>query len=135
MSVIWEESYNIGIASIDEQHKKFLHMIDELTTAISENRQKTKMISVLKELEEYAEMHFSLEEAYFERFKYEESEEHKREHHIFRNNLRNLRVLLKKDDADLLYIHLLDLMESWFFKHIQGEDRKYVALLKANGVE
>jgi len=80
-----------------------------------------------------AEFHFGTEENYFESFKYNQSDEHIKEHKKFIKSLKDFQSgyntgKLVLDEEFVAYLM------SWFTDHINSYDMKYVDLFKDNGV-
>ena len=60
----WNDEYLLGVPEIDKQHKKLIAIANELYDVVTgdESALKEKMPSILKELTDYTEYHFSNEE-------------------------------------------------------------------------
>jgi hemerythrin len=60
-SLIWSNEYSLGVAVIDDQHKKFVGAIDELYESIQNGDSQQNLGGILKELVEYHNVHFATE--------------------------------------------------------------------------
>lgn len=134
MAIVWEEKYSIGIEAIDEQHKKFIAILNRLSEAFLVDNKKEACAEILRELAEYAEGHFAFEEKYFGEFAFEAAAEHIAHHDEYRRKVRVLTEKLGSDDAGLEY-ELFDFVESWLVEHIEKEDKQYAALFLENGMK
>ena len=130
-------SFSVNVEEIDDQHKKFLehiNVLNVLNKALDNEGDKKKVISdVLKELLEYADLHFKTEEDYFDKFNYLESISHKYDHKDFYQRILGFTNLYKYDWVTMNDEMIKFLLE-WFMTHILIEDRKYVECFKENGL-
>ena len=131
--IIWKEEYKLGIKEIDEQHQKMFTIINDLYHAMQESKDKEIMQATLRELVEYADYHFSVEEKYFAEFKYEDTEAHIKTHEDYRETIDGFMKEYEAGDALLSY-KILNYLEDWWIGHILGTDKQYVECFKKNGV-
>lgn len=136
-----DEKMAIGIKLIDDQHKEFLKIINKLSTSIHRHSQKKDIVTIVEELINYATYHFKIEEELFEKFQFEEMDNHKKEHDLFTSKFLELKDRVSNDE---LYLkkHAIDIASdtfqfiiNWFLEHIVGSDKKYAQLLKDNGIK
>ena len=78
--IIWKEKCGTGIRKIDEQHQHFVGLINRVYAFNENKREKIDLEEVFNDLTEYARVHFSTEEEYFDETGYPESDEHKEKH-------------------------------------------------------
>jgi hemerythrin-like metal-binding protein len=62
MLISWNESDNLGIPKLDEQHRELYQMLNELSEAMAEGRGKVVAAEVMQRLFPFISDHFSLEE-------------------------------------------------------------------------
>lgn len=130
----------LGIEEIDNQHKEFLKIINQLSTSIEQNSQKKDILIILDALIDYAHMHFQKEEELFSKFNYIHKDEHKDEHEAFNDKFLSLKKSLennteyKNKSAIYLSQEMYVYVTRWFIEHVTGTDRKYVELFKENGL-
>lgn len=134
MAIVWEEKYSVGIDAIDKQHEKFIEILNRLSEAFLMKERDGKLLSVLNELEAYAEQHFTFEEKYFREFGYDATDEHTAHHDEYREKVRMFKGRLESKDPTLEY-DLFLFVETWLIRHIQKEDKKYVKLFLENGLK
>jgi hemerythrin len=133
MAILWREEYSIGLEVIDEQHKKFIEILNILSQSFIKRGSKKKIAQVLDHLEQYADSHFAFEEKYFEKFHYEDAEKHAKGHEFFRIQIGELRKKFESGDV-MLQFDLFEFMEGWIEVHVQQEDKKFVECFKKNGL-
>ncbi len=130
----WDNKYNVGISIIDEEHKKFIEIINKAVFAIEHigNIEKTK--EVIGEMLEYSDKHFSTEEFYMVKFKSPEYEWHRDIHLDFTDKAIMSYNKLIKGDYQIANA-LLEYLKLWFINHVQDTDRKFVDCFKENGLK
>jgi hemerythrin-like metal-binding protein len=126
----WNNRLVIGINKIDEQHKEFINIMNK-TYAIK-NKDKRECGEVINQLIEFARIHFSTEEEYFEKWKYPLADQHKVEHEKILLKVLQLKAESEKDDAELIK-DVLELLNDWLEDHFKKHDFKYKDYFKAKG--
>jgi hemerythrin-like metal-binding protein len=131
--ITWDDDYSVGIAEIDEQHKRLVGLVNDLHDAMSVGKGRTVLSTVLTELVEYTAYHFQTEERLFEQFDYPDRAEHKRLH----DELTAKAVQLKKSHDEgnqMITIEVMVFLSDWLKVHILQEDKQYSAFLISRGV-
>ena len=125
MSMIkWTENYLLGIDDIDEQHMKYLEIVNELLSAMKEKKSQQIQSDIIDKLIAYAFYHFSKEERYLKKYNYPDLLKHQNEHESFVDKI----IQFKKDHDNkkiTLSIDLINFMNNWWINHIRVSDRKY----------
>jgi hemerythrin-like metal-binding protein len=137
MPIIWEDIYNTGIKEIDEQHKKLIALLSKLLDLVQDEKilkESKELKTVLSELINYTNYHFKTEEKYFTDFSYEDTKEHIEKHHEFRGKIMKISQEYHDNELEASY-DLIEFLEHWFIDHINGRDKRYVNLLKNNGIK
>jgi hemerythrin-like metal-binding protein len=129
----WEDKYSFAIPAIDSQHKTMFEIINRLFDRMHNLEDKDVLNDVLKELKDYADMHFATEEKYFREFGYEKGEEHTALHEAYKVRLNEF---LNRHDIDKqsLSYEILDFLEDWWLGHIAKADREYIDCFKNHGL-
>jgi len=63
MALIWDESMSTGVAELDDAHKTLILWVNKLSDAMKSGKGKEEVMSILDFLGNYAQKHFSSEEA------------------------------------------------------------------------
>lgn len=120
----WQDDYNTGIASIDEQHQKLCDMLNELEECMNSDNVYQVMGKILKELVEYVKFHFQDEEKVMSRIAYPKLAEHKRIHKDLVDQI--VKILLDmKNGKELEAVELNIFLKKWLLNHILQEDKKF----------
>jgi hemerythrin-like metal-binding protein len=125
----WDDSLKTGIVEIDDQHKRLIDIVNELSDAMRNKKGKEALEHVLNELSEYTNYHFSFEERAFEKYGYPQADTHVRSHKELIHQLQELMDKFKKNELGIS-IDVLDFLTNWVKNHIKKEDMMYVPNLK-----
>ena len=125
--VEWKPFYGVGDASLDDEHKRLLAIIDELHTAIHTGNQKEEVQTVLDELTHYTMTHFDHEEHVMRGCGYPRFDAHKLMHDEMRRRTMELRTT---PDA-IAAKDLLQFVKNWWVRHIQNQDKDYAPYIDA----
>lgn len=130
----WDQKYELGILSIDEQHKKWIALMNQLLEVAATNQDKIgRTLESLIKLEAYTEYHFEYEEKLFATFGYLDTQNHEQRHRDFRSKLSKFKKDAESDNLPIV-TNLLIEMKNWLIQHICNEDKKYVELFKSKGL-
>jgi len=126
---LWKKEFELGIKSIDDQHKKLLEIgnrINDLLVNHEEGDDNYDQIyDVIQELKDYTVYHFNTEEALFLKYKYPEYNQHKKEHDNFIEYIGSVNLLEIDDNQQQFLKTLLGKIVQWVFNHIITTDFMY----------
>jgi hemerythrin len=128
----WDESYNIGIREIDNQHRGLFDLISKLSTTQRYETSGQYFLATLNKLVEYARIHFATEERYMREAQYPKLIEHQQEHRLFFPEVEKLMNDLELKQPDI-HQKILDFLKDWYMSHILGTDRDYQTTLIEKG--
>ncbi|MFP4698223.1 MAG: bacteriohemerythrin [Eubacteriales bacterium] len=136
MELKWEKRMELGIPSIDSQHKNLVEMCSkafewakDLEDGIDYYDQINEMLS---EIIDYTQYHFSYEEELMNKYDFDRKTEHEFEHKFF---VKKLNKLSNKDydepeEQKEFVNNLSQFLFDWLVHHIMDTDKKYVNFLK-----
>ncbi len=134
----WDKQYELGITSIDDQHKELVRIIGELSDLLTEAEEGMDlyddMMRIINALTHYTVYHFKFEEDLFEKLGYENKTDHIREHNHLVSEIENLDLRTAEDNQIAFGKKILKFLISWLFKHISGSDFLYRDLFIQKGV-
>jgi len=125
----WKDSFNIGNAEIDRQHRSFLEMLNEYYDSGSGSTKDHISDQLIVRIREYAAMHFLFEEQLMRESGYEGMEGQAQQHRYFESLVSDLEADRREGKSDDLK-GVLSLLRDWFLRHILEEDKKFVSHLK-----
>lgn len=124
-TIPWNRRYEIGVESIDKQHKQLFAMINKLLT-LGEEEEKKEWVcrEGVKYLKNHVVEHFQHEEEYMRSINYADFEVHKRLHDDFQNHtLPSLEEELEETSySEEAMRHFLGVSIGWLVAHTQTED-------------
>ncbi len=131
----WDNKYSVNVSMIDEQHKKFIDIINKATHVQKYNNKRPIAISeILIEITAYARKHFRTEETYMINCKYYDYKLHKDEHNSFSKIIPNYWQELTDNNFKVIDA-ILEYLKWWFTNHIQVTDKKFVVCFNENGLK
>jgi methyl-accepting chemotaxis protein len=120
----WSEAYSVGVTTMDEQHKRFFVMINELHHALKQARGAEVLGGILNDLARYTEYHFSAEEAAMEAGRYPDLPRHKEYHNQFIFKVAEFQRRFNSGDRSII-VDAMNAVKEWLVHHIQNVDKKY----------
>jgi hemerythrin len=123
-TIEWKDSYSVGHAGMDQQHKKLVSLLNEFSQALSRGEGKTKLYETLMGLVEYTKKHFKDEEELMASSGFPDLDEHKAIHKQLTNKVINYAVQYNAGELTNT-VELLNFLKNWLVDHIQGVDIKY----------
>lgn len=128
--IIWDESYNIGVPSIDTQHQEIIRMINKLISEKNATVDSETISETLSGMTKYAEYHFKTEEDFMLEINFPDFKNHKKQHIGYRKKTFSfcLDTMVHKDSipAD---IHIF--LKEWWINHILESDMKIKEFLQS----
>ena len=131
---VWEEKYSVGIQSIDNQHKELFRHLNDLLEAMKQGKANAIITQIISDVERYAVIHFQKEEFFLQRFNFQGSAEHIKEHQNFREKVSSFKAELKTGEVTLT-IELLYYLKDWIDHHILEIDKLYSECFRQNGLK
>jgi hemerythrin len=134
---VWSEEYSVGIPSIDEQHKHFFGIANQIVDlAEQENPAREALFSAAEELGDYAMYHLKTEEDYFDKFSYAGETEHLEAHNLYRKRVAHYLDALQNPDSSAKELagEMASYSIYWLSDHILFMDKKYGLFLGEHGV-
>lgn len=134
--IIWKKKWDTGINKIDEQHHNFVEIINQTYSLIKNKHDGKKLNRLLSDITEYARVHFSTEEEYFDETKYPDANEHKQKHFDLLAKVISFNKRFEAKEEHLkLVADFLDFLKEWLDSHLIKVDSEYVPWLKEHGIK
>lgn len=130
----WNEKMSVGVASLDEEHKKLVGMLNELFDGLQAKKNTETLGRVLDGLIAYTADHFKHEEQAFAQTGYPDAAAHKKEHDDLTKQVLEVQKKYKAGQTGTLTMEVMAFLKNWLANHIQGSDRKYGPHLSTKGI-
>jgi hemerythrin-like metal-binding protein len=125
--ISWNDSFSVGVNTIDLHHQHLANLINQLAECNSEDLKSEKVVDILSALINYAEYHFNHEEKLMAEIDYIDLEIHRQEHRHF------CEVVAETCYGATLGVvgtkELFSYLTRWWRNHILLEDMKYKPFL------
>jgi hemerythrin len=126
---IWKKEFELGIPSIDEQHKNLLEIGNKISNLLMAHEEGDDnyedIFNVIEELKAYTIYHFDTEEELFVKYDYPNYESHKKEHDDFIDYVESVDFGVIDENQKLFLKELLEKVIKWVFNHILTTDYLY----------
>ncbi|CUU50845.1 bacteriohemerythrin [Clostridium beijerinckii] len=124
MNSNWDAVLSTGVDNIDRQHQEIFRLINNLVSAMNEEKSKVEIIKALDSLEEHAIRHINEEEAIQKENNYPGLEIQQMQHEEFKECLRDIRSFLETREISTLFIiHMQQKIFKWCRKHMLNADK------------
>lgn len=135
---VWTNEYSVNVAEIDEQHKEFIKIINDLFD-LRDSTSFTEEEALMKvgQLGDYASYHLSTEEELFLTTNYEDAQEHTNVHNKFREKAKDFISQIRdiNKDKKMVLEEIADFAGNWLMHHILIMDKKYSKFFNKKGIK
>lgn len=121
----WNDSFLLNIEIIDNQHKRFFEILDEILALSKEEKTGNDLLKVIDELQDYAHFHFQTEEDLMQKADATETELHIIQHKFYIEKLKEFQSSYNSNNPVLIN-QIVTFMRKWLLMHIFEVDGKYV---------
>jgi hemerythrin len=122
----WSDDLSIGIEHIDRQHQKLVKLINLMYRTKLEKPDifDTVFRRSMKDLVEYANMHFDAELFMMEKIKYPGIKAHRHHHDLLAKTLIST-ALNYQDGNEVVTTEFIHSLKTWIIKHISISNKAY----------
>ena len=117
-------TYSVGIAAMDNQHKRLFEMVHRLYEAMRAGKGDQVIHGILKELANYTLTHFAAEEELMRKAGYPGLNAHIDLHKVLVDKVIQMTEGVKTGKK-IAAVSLATFLKDWLIGHIQKEDRRY----------
>ena len=130
--VHWEESYSIGIESIDTQHEKLFDLVNKLFDLEDNKNIKEEMRDILYAFRDYTIIHFKDEEEYMQSIGYPQYAQHHLMHEHIVDSLSQ--IINTPASLSIIKTKMRVVAKRILVDHIVEEDIKIAEYVKNNDI-
>lgn len=134
---VWTEEYSVHVAEIDEQHRHFISICNDLVElAGRQSFTNEEALRSVSRLGDYAFYHLAFEEELFVKTNYPEGPAHTVSHDTFRVKARQVINEARKETIDRQVLKdIADFAVNWLLGHILHTDKKYSDYFNQHGIK
>lgn len=127
----WSPKYTVNHPVMDEHHHTLFKLVDRLSEAILEKKDKELIGEILSSLIDYTKMHFAAEEQLMRQANFPGLPQHKEAHDKLVAQVQEYQRRYEKGDRGVTAEIAQFLMTDWLVKHIIGMDELYAPYFKS----
>ena len=124
----WSESYEVGIAAIDGQHREMVDIANRLLAGLRAGRERSELVETLRELVRATEHNISTEERLMQEHGLAPAH-HAEEHQRLLEAIRHFDLRL--DPGGMA--EAARFLHEWLIGHIDEDDRPFAEQLRSRG--
>lgn len=125
MSLRWDDTKILGIEDIDDQHKEIFTRFELVSNAFQSGRGMEALQELIPFLEEYVQVHFSLEDRYMLKYSYPKIEAQRLEHTELVKDVKAMHECMQQGGASReLAARAFGNMIRWLIHHTSTQDRE-----------
>lgn len=129
--LVWSKALSVDVPEMDEQHRRWIDLINQLEWAMTEGRGNDVIEAVSIEVFAFTKVHFADEEALLAARGYPTLEAHKALHRAF---LAQLETIGKSAGLkSYRTAQTLNHLKGWLLAHVMEHDKAYGAFLNGAG--
>lgn len=128
---VWNEKFSVGMESMDDQHKHFLDLLNNLGDEIQRQNDEEMVHTAIISLFNYAMLHFRDEENILSKCGFPEIEQQRREHRFFVRQVKEMEESHQRGSRVFLG-SVVSFLRDWFMHHIMIEDKEYAAYIRSS---
>jgi hemerythrin-like metal-binding protein len=121
----WDESLDVGIESMNQQHHILIDLMDDVYTKNCANVSKTELLATIQTMSDYTVKHFRDEERFMMSLGFPGLEAHRRLHANLLNDLNLFIEKFKNSDHNTIGDEFSIFLKFWLSTHIRGIDTRY----------
>ena len=119
----WKDEFSVGVAAVDHEHRELIALINALHADIGAGASRDTVIESLGEIYAQISAHFALEEKFMRESGYMAYAEHKEDHEILLDDLRDIMDQVE-DDGSYGEARLSSDLGFWFSEHFRTHDAR-----------
>jgi len=119
----WDDRFSVGVASVDHEHRELIELINGFQRKIVQDDAVEARRDYLGETLAHISAHFALEEKLMRDSRYDQYAEHKADHEVLLDQLRDIMDAVESDHA-VDNDALSEVLEHWFARHFQTHDAR-----------
>jgi hemerythrin-like metal-binding protein/PAS domain S-box-containing protein len=129
----WDDNFSTGLPQVDEQHRKLVHLLNQLASSVAFGSDSTRLNEIFDELLDYTVYHFQTEEAIWHQYMPDDPSEiaHRATHATFVATVLRLKAEQAQKPLARIAEDALEFLVRWLASHILETDRQMAHIVLA----
>ena len=123
-SLHWRGEFDTGIREMDAEHRELIGQIMRLQLGLAGGADTAVILEALEQIYAMIAEHFALEEEVMQRIHYKAFADHKEDHDVLLEDLREI-IDEVREDGSLDEVQLTDDLDRWFSDHFRLHDARF----------
>jgi hemerythrin len=119
----WKDSYSVGIAAVDYEHRELIDLINRLHDAMAAKGEPLTASGFFGDLIKAISAHFALEERFMREHEYDQLAQHKADHERLLDEINDIADDFDRDEA-IEHAALAARLDAWFSRHFESHDAR-----------
>lgn len=130
----WNDEYSLGVEAMDDHHRQLFEMINQAYDSADRMSDHEVLSRLVDGMNEFAQVHFELEEGLMEEHGYPKLDEHRRQHQDFRMRAMITKTMQPGEDWELNAVKIFRYLADWLNDHILETDTELARFLNEKGI-
>lgn len=130
----WEDSYSVGVAQIDKEHRQLIDMINKAYDSAEDGNDEKALKELVSGMRDFAFTHFATETELMKRHGYPDAENHLKMHKDFTVRATISSSMPASKDWTLDAIKIFQFLADWLNNHILETDKQLGKFLNEKGI-
>ncbi|MBT3306308.1 MAG: hemerythrin family protein [Alphaproteobacteria bacterium] len=124
LKIIWRAEFETGNTEIDYEHREIVHRLNAFFAFAAEGGTDDEALNKLADVYAWISAHFALEETIMRAHKYDQFEDHKKDHELLLDQICDIMDDCKAGAFTGKDIALQERLEAWFVGHFKMKDSR-----------
>ncbi|MDH5326727.1 MAG: bacteriohemerythrin [Gammaproteobacteria bacterium] len=129
----WDKSYSVNVDMLDTQHQNLFAIINKFYDVVQAKKDTSTLSTVFKQVLDYTQTHFKIEEHYLKKYGYPDIEKHMLLHSTLVDRAQTLYSDINAGKSGAAE-NAIGFLKDWLEGHIKGVDTKYSSHLNQHGM-
>lgn len=131
----WKEEFSVGLEKVDNQHKEFLRIINELGDSIANRTYYEKRTEIFVSLVDFAHRHLLGEKILANSVEDLDYSYYRQKHKEFSTKLISFQESCQKDCSEQLFIDLYNYLKKTYPEYISHYTPSLIKILRENDID
>jgi len=132
--VVWTDGMSVGVKAMDDDHRKLLDLVNELSDGMVSGNDRAALGEVLERLIQHTKEHLAREERLFAQVDYPQSKSHYVGHDLMIAKALGAQAAFRCGSTSVPSEEIMAFLQEWLAHHTEGLDKDYGPYLNKHGI-